>query len=327
MGTIYGTNYNDNGTWQFISPTWRWFGVLNGSADSDTIYGYAGNDKLYGYGNIDNLYGHSGNDLLEGGDGNDKLDGGTGTDTMRGGWGSDTYYVDSMSDSVIESFSNSLAEVNDLVISSVSTTEKWLPSNVEYLMLQGSAYFGDGNDLSNIITGSDSANALYGYGGGDWIAGLAGNDSLIGGSGVDTLTGGMGADKFILGHRGTVNADTIRDFNHQDDTMVLVNSLDEGILDGAISPGIKGLTFTGDNFSNNKLLSAGQYFEGPGLTGKNNSNQKSGIYVNTTNGEIWYNPTNNNLGDIYEHLDAEIIGRVSTSVAASLDYTDFVYGI
>ncbi len=47
MAIIHGTNYNDNGTWQFISPTWRWFGVLNGSAESDTIYGYAGNDKLY----------------------------------------------------------------------------------------------------------------------------------------------------------------------------------------------------------------------------------------------------------------------------------------
>ncbi|TXI19618.1 MAG: calcium-binding protein [Nitrosomonas sp.] len=326
MGTIYGTNYNDNGTWQFISSTWRWFGVLNGSAESDTIYGYIGDDKLYGYENIDNLYGHSGNDLLEGGDGNDKLDGGTGADIMRGGWGSDTYHVDSMSDSVIEFFSNSLAETNDLVISSVSTSYKWLPSNVEYLMLQGSAYFGDGNDLNNIITGSDSANALYGYGGGDWIAGLAGNDSLIGGIGADTLIGGTGADKFILGHRSTADADTIQDFNHQDDTIVLVNSLDIGILDGAINPGIKGLTFTGGNFSNNQL-SVGRYFEGPGLTGNNNSNQSSGIYVNTTNGEIWYNPTNNNLGDVYEHLDSEIIGRVSASVAASMDYTDFVYGI
>ncbi len=322
MAIIHGTNYNDNGTWQFISPTWRWFGVLNGSAESDTIYGYAGNDKLYGHGNIDNLFGHSGNDILEGGDGNDALDGGTGADIMRGGWGSDTYYVDNMTDSVIESFSNSLAEVNDLVISSVSTTYKWLPSNVEYLMLQGSAYFGDGNDLNNIITGSGSANALYGYGGRDWISGLGGNDSLIGGIGADTLTGGLGTDKFILDHRGTLNADTIWDFNHRDDTIVLVNSLDAGILDGAISPGIKGLTFTNDN-----ILIAGQYFSGSGLTGNNNSNQLSGIYVNTTNGEIRYNPTNNNLGDIYEHLDSEIIGRVSASAAASMDYTNFVYGI
>ncbi len=326
MGTIYGTNYDDNGTWQFISPSWRWFGQLNGSAESDTIYGYAGDDKLYGYGNIDNLYGHSGNDLLEGGDGDDILDGGSGADIMRGGWGSDTYYVDSMSDLVIESFRNSLAEVNDLVISSVSTTPNWLPNNVEYLMLQGLAYFGDGNDLNNIITGSDRANALYGYGGGDWIAGLAGNDYLIGGIGADTLIGGMGADKFVLSHRGNANADTIRDYNRQDDKIVLVNDLDKGILDGAISPGIKGLIFTGGNFPNNKL-SENRYFEGPGLTGNNNSNQTSGIYVNTTNGEIWYNPTNNNLGDIYEHLDAEIIGRVGVSVAASLDHTDFEYGI
>ncbi len=90
---------------------------------------------------------------------------------------------------------------------------------------------------------------------------------------------------------------------------------------GAINPGIKGLSFTGGNNPGN-VLNPAWYFEGSGLTGNNNQSQLSGIYVNTTNGDIWYNPTNNSTNA----TDAEIIGRVSASVATSLDYTDFVYG-
>ncbi len=220
MGTYYGTNGND-----VIDP-------LNPA--NDFIYGLAGNDTLYGWSGNDTLSGGSGNDYLYGESGNDILDGGIGNDAMYGGTGNDIYYVDTMSDTVIE-YAN---EGIDLVYSSVSTNYKWLPNNVENLTLTGTAYYGDGNDLNNVISGNSYTNALYGYGGNDNLYGYGGNDylygesgndiligdtgndilvgdigndSLTGGSGVDTLWGSAGADKFIFNYLSE-GIDIIKDF-------------------------------------------------------------------------------------------------------------------
>lgn len=46
----------------------------------------------------------------------------------------------------------------------------------------------------------------------------------------------------------------------------------------------------------------------------------SGIYVNTTNGGIYYDPTS------FVANDAVLIGQVAVATAASLDASDFVYG-
>ena len=54
--------------------------LINGSAFSDTLYGYTGNDAIYG---------NSGNDFLGGDAGNDYIDGGIGFDTLVGGIGDD----------------------------------------------------------------------------------------------------------------------------------------------------------------------------------------------------------------------------------------------
>ena len=118
MATIYGTEYNDNDTWQWVKggpiipplpidppdprpaadlvrPPWppfpdkEFFPSLEGTSNNDSILGYRGNDILYGNAGNDYLYGGAGNDNLIGGNGNDHLIGDNGNDTLNGGSGDD----------------------------------------------------------------------------------------------------------------------------------------------------------------------------------------------------------------------------------------------
>jgi len=128
--------------------------VLQGTAD------------LQGYGNnlANSLFGNGGNNLL---------DGRTGADVMSGGAGNDTYFVDDGLDRVIES----AGEGSDAIFSSVHYI---LPTNVETLVLQGSAAAnGTGNALANAIFGSSGNNVLDGQGGADVLTGNAGNDTFV----------------------------------------------------------------------------------------------------------------------------------------------------
>jgi Ca2+-binding RTX toxin-like protein len=136
---------------------------INGTGDAlaNTITGNSGNNVLAGEG---------GNDTLIGGAGNDSLDGGTGNDSMVGGAGDDTFVVDSATDVVVEA----TGEGTDELRASINFT---LGSNLERLVLTGTAVSGTGNILANTVTGNASANSLDGG---------AGIDSLIGGAGDDT---------------------------------------------------------------------------------------------------------------------------------------------
>jgi Ca2+-binding RTX toxin-like protein len=125
---------------------------------------------------------------------------------MTGGLGDDVYVADDQLDLVFESD----AQGTDTVISSASS---YLWPNVENLTLSGTAYFGVGNALGNVIKGSDGANlllagagndtvqsgdardAVYGEAGNDVLYGDGGIDYLIGGTGNDTIFGGDGADE------------------------------------------------------------------------------------------------------------------------------------
>ncbi|MEW6492884.1 MAG: calcium-binding protein [Cyanobacteriota bacterium] len=79
MATIYGTGFNDNGTYQFTyggePSSIRFFPRLRGTALADKIYGLKGDDILQGEGGDDELFGGQDNDILEGGAGNDTLTG------------------------------------------------------------------------------------------------------------------------------------------------------------------------------------------------------------------------------------------------------------
>ncbi|AFZ60325.1 calcium-binding protein [Anabaena cylindrica FACHB-243] len=148
MALIFGTNFNDNGTFQGST----FYPTLVGTIFADIIYGYGGNDII---------------------------DGGLGADTMYGGTGNDTYYIGNSGDLVIENAGEGL----DTVYASISYT---LTNNVEILFLAGTgAINGYGNSLSNRITGNSANNIIYGYGGNDRINGGAGADRMYGGTGDD----------------------------------------------------------------------------------------------------------------------------------------------
>lgn len=339
MANIYGTNWNDNNTLGGFWPSLTYHPELKGTAGDDYIYGYAGNDILSGY------------------SGNDTLDGGTGADTMIGGSGNDIYIVDNASDKVVENDLFYVAGIPfywsqgiDTVKSSISYT---LPAYVENLQLNGAAYTGNGNNLNNHITGTDGANSLSGFDGIDYIDGKGGvdflsggngddilsggndndylygdagddvlygdagndvlyggdgNDGLVGGEGNDMLSGGAGNDEFDF--ESFSGIDTILGFNALEDTI----GLDIG-FGGGVGVFDRGLSFNADGH-----LSAGKYFEGSGFNG--NGSQLSGIYVDTSNGYIWYNPTSGVAGDSYHFATvdpATIVGGVS-----SLSANDFV---
>jgi len=278
--------------------------VIVGNSNANTLHGLGGNDELYGYG------------------GDDLLNGGTGNDNMKGGAGNDTYNVDSAGDVVFEASGAGTDRINAYVSYSLS-------SNVENLYLYATATDGNGNTLENVIVGNSNANTLYGLGdddelygyggddlldggtGDDYLKGGTGNDTLIGGTGNDNLTGGGGADSFVFSESGLDNRDKIYDFAHDSiDTIVL-----KDILDGTSGDGIEGLTFNGSN-----VLDGGSYYEGAGLTGQDA--EDSGIYYNTTTGDLWYKPT--------PGLDEDsvwICTLVGTAKETLLDAADIHYSV
>ena len=92
---------------------------------------------------------------------------------MYGGFCNDTYFVDNGLDQVTE---NPLAG-SDAVFSTVHFI---LPTNVETLVLQGSAAAnGTGNALANAMFGNSGDNRLDGQGNADTLTGNAGNDTFV----------------------------------------------------------------------------------------------------------------------------------------------------
>jgi Ca2+-binding RTX toxin-like protein len=292
--------------------------VIVGNASANMLHGYDGNDRMSGAGGDDNL---------NGGGGHDSLDGGAGVDRMYGGAGNDNYRVDRLTDKAIEYSGQGV----DGIYSSVSTTQRWLPQNVENLSLVGAAQRGDGNDLNNIIAGNILANVLYGYGGSDKLYGGSGDDTLKGGAGADTLIGGPGNDLIdggagpdtLYGDTGKDRFDftnierngkppgaTIKDLNIDDDNIGLAAQDGEAFSTG--------LTWAEEDVVGSALHSS-WYFEGG--TG-NNWDDLSGIYLDfgeadpliAKTGQLWYNPTSDIRGDskwfatVEAAGDAKIVG-------------------
>ncbi len=174
------------------------FSLINqfGARTSNNAMGGDGNDIITG---------NSENNLLYGGRGNDTLDGGLGIDTMYGGQGDDSFFVDSLSDVVIEL----AGEGFDTIFSTLSNYV--LSANVELLQLiaGGDNITGSSgadtivaNDNANFIRGMDGNDIISGAGGDDTLEGGDGNDVLNGGTGNDILRGGLGDDIFIVDSAG-----------------------------------------------------------------------------------------------------------------------------
>lgn len=208
--------------------------------NADTLIGLGGDDRLFGKGDADTLHGDAGNDYLDGGtandllfggDGNDTLQGRDGLDIMVGGLGDDTYYVDSLSDTVIDYPGEGI----DLV--RVSVDAYVLTGNIERAILSGTADLSiTGNSEANDINGNSGQNSLLGAAGNDDISGGLGDDTLdggdgddllLGGAGGDVLTGGEGADIFVFNSVSDSNSSTgvdeINDFLSNVDLIDLSN--------------------------------------------------------------------------------------------------------
>lgn len=165
-----------------------------------------GSDHVSGTGNSLNnvLTGNIGNNSLIGGAGNDTLNGAEGSDTLIGGAGNDYYILNSETDdTTIELAGGGIDTVQTSV--SFSLLSRPTFSQVENLVLTGSAILGTGNALANAITGNAQDNQL---------SGLGGNDKLYGGLGSDILDGGDDNDMLIGGNNtifGGTDTDTGND--------------------------------------------------------------------------------------------------------------------
>ena len=126
--------------------------------------------------NSDFIFGGSGADTLNGDFGTDRFYGGAGADTMAGGPGDDTYF-DPFGDTIIEA-AGVLGGTD--YVSAAGTFSLSGIANVEYLTLEGTGNFNaTGNSLANYLTGN------------------IGNNRFRGGLGTDTLRGGAGNDTYI----------------------------------------------------------------------------------------------------------------------------------
>ena len=173
------------------------------NAGSDTIKSSITTDlRLGNYTNVENLIltgtanlnaiatdfgnaitGNSGRNTITGGAGADIISGGTNTgtagDRMVGGGGDDTFIIFNANDVVIEGVlggTDQLAVFTNFSLSSAALAGQ----EIEDLTLLGSAVFGTGNALVNVIVG----NSL--------------NNTLDGRAGADTMVGGDGDDFFIV---------------------------------------------------------------------------------------------------------------------------------
>ena len=215
--------------------------IITGGKNADTLIGNGGNDTLNGA---------AGNDSLSGGDGDDRLDGGVGADVMDGGVGNDFYIVNHSGDVVIEA--------SDAGIDTVQSSLNYvLGTDVENLILTGSAAIGTGNELANVILGNSAANnlrglsgddSLNGGGGNDTLDGGEGNDTLDGGGAVDQLFGGAGDDVFIIAQSGDTAFENI-DEGHDVVRAAITYALGENIED-LILTGTGGLKGTGNALDN-----------------------------------------------------------------------------
>jgi len=182
---------------------------LDGGQGTDTLYGGIGNDtyvvdslsdvivenanegsdtveaslsySLAALANVENLTltgvsaidgtGNTLDNVIHGNSAANTLNGGTGSDLLYGGAGDDIYVIGDAHAKVIEL----AGEGNDTVQASVDYSLAGT-SNIETLMLTGSAMRATGNAEHNILIGNAVSNVLDGAGGGDTLQGGAGND-------------------------------------------------------------------------------------------------------------------------------------------------------
>lgn len=215
--------------------------------------GLGGSADINGNGNALNnmLDGNSGNNELYGWGGDDSLTGWEGSDTLIGGIGNDSYWIDSLSDVIVESVSAGVDSVYSDIDGYV------LGSNLENLFTSVSA---TGNDLNNLINstmtrhvvldGGDGDDTLIGNSGWDTLIGGSGNDVLDGGGSFDILIGGQGDDIYIVNNPSSIIE---LDGEGVDVVRASVNFILENHVEHLLLTGNTSISGVGNN-SNNFIL-------------------------------------------------------------------------
>ncbi|OON63063.1 hypothetical protein B0920_06510 [Massilia sp. KIM] len=182
-----------------------------------------------------------GNDTLVGTDDDDEIDGGLGSDTMEGGEGDDRYFLDVVSDSVIEEEG---AGIDTVVLGFKGAANYVLGEHVENAIVNASGAINvTGNALDNELKGGAGANILN--------AG-AGDDLLDGGAGKDTMIGGAGDDVYVA----DITADLVTETQDGGTDLVKTSAVSYKLSDfveNLTYTGNKGFTGTG-NAGNNVIL-------------------------------------------------------------------------
>jgi Ca2+-binding RTX toxin-like protein len=278
---------------------------IHGGAGDDKIYGdygqtqtmsfIGGNDKLYGDAGQDYIEGQEGNDTLHGGTGNDTVNGGKGNDWLRGGTGKDHIYGRDGVDTADYRDRSQKVEIaldaNGMATAKVNGVAEDVLEDIENV---------NGGSAGDKISGysADGDNRFDGGAGNDSLSGGGGNDTLIGGSGRDRLTGGLEADKFVFNVTlGSTNVDTITDFKHGLDEIVLSDSIFKAL----------GSSVTASEFV---ALSHGHAA----------TNGSQHIIYDKSNGTLWYDADGNG----YRHAAVQFaqLGTIS-SYPTNLTWDDF----
>lgn len=169
--------------------------TINGTNDTDIIFGGSGTDTLRGYAEAD------------------WIDGGGQADRMYGGLGNDTYVVNSAGDQAIEQAGAGL----DTVKASVSYR---ISANIVTLELTGGAALN--------ATGNAQANTLAGNTGDNDLTGALAADVLIGRGGADSFVYRSIADSSVA----LAGRDLITDFNRGQGDEIDLRRLDADSTDG-----------------------------------------------------------------------------------------------
>jgi Ca2+-binding RTX toxin-like protein len=263
--------------------------------------------------------GNASNNLIKGNVGNNVIDGKGGADTMEGSTGDDTYVVDNTGDVVNEN----AASGNDTVTSTITFT--LTDVDVENLTLLGtSAINGTGNASDNTVNGNSASNTLKGLGGDDTIFGKNGDDTIQGGYGADRIHGGLGID-ILRAVDNTLGVDDgVEDrfyFNTALDGTSNWDSIDKATFNTADGLDdelyLDGTIFTGLTMS--AAGSLNEYYEGAGQTG-NLVTDSRGIFLDTSSGALYYNPTFNVAND---SVLFAVVNNAITGGSASLGSSDF----
>lgn len=154
---------------------------IDGTPNTDALFGRGGNDRLRGFDCPDRLNGGTGNDNLIGGGARDRLRGQQNDDVVRGNAGNDE--ID-------------LGLGNDRGFGGRGNDAGLGRRGKDRLEGRG----GDDN-----LAGGHGSDELEGNSNNDFLDGQQDNDRIRGGKGSDTLNGGLGSDRL----RGTERADSI----------------------------------------------------------------------------------------------------------------------